>query len=68
MATVAIVKNGNVDGALKALKQKNNRDGLLKEARKRQDGYMKPGERRREAKKEGIKNSRKRERMNNRAY
>ncbi len=68
MATVAIVKNGNVDGALKALKQKNNRDGLLKEARKRQDGYMKPGERRREAKKAGIKNSRKRERMNNRAY
>ncbi|MEI3529780.1 MAG: 30S ribosomal protein S21 [Bacilli bacterium] len=68
MATVAVVKNGNVDGALKALKQKNNRDGLLKEARKRQDGYMKPGERRREAKKAGIKNSRKRERMNNRAY
>lgn len=68
MATVAVVKNGNVDGALKALKQKNNRDGLLKEARKRHDGYMKPGERRREAKKAGIKNSRKRERMNNRAY
>lgn len=57
------VKNGNVDGALRILKQKGMRDGDYKKLRSRQDGYMKPGERRRAAKKEGIKNSHKRERM-----
>ena len=45
-----VVKNGNVDGALKMFKQKNVKDGLLKEVRKREH-YSKPGERRREAKK-----------------
>ena len=28
-----VVKNGNVDGALKTFKQKNVKDGLLKEVR-----------------------------------
>ena len=56
-----VVKNGNVDGALRTMKQKNARDGLLKKARERQDGYKKPGEKRREKRAEGIKNSRKRE-------
>ena len=79
-----VVKNGNVDGALRMFKQKNVKDGLLKEVRKREhyskqknvkDGllkevrkrehYSKPGERRREAKKEAIKNSRRRERNYN---
>ena len=46
------------------MKQKNARDGLLKKARERQDGYKKPGVRRREKKNEGIKNTRKRERNN----
>ena len=46
------------------MKQKNVKDGLLKEVRKREH-YSKPGERRREAKKEGIKNSRRRERNYN---
>lgn len=59
-----VVKNNNVDGALKMFKQKNAKDGLLKEVRKRQH-YSKPGEKRRNAKKEGIKNSRRREKMYN---
>jgi ribosomal protein S21 len=57
------VKNGNIDGALRALKQKNQRDNSIKKLRARNDGYMKPGEKRRAAKKEGIKNSRKKERL-----
>ena len=46
------------------MKQKNARDGLLKKARERQEGYKKPGVRRREKKDEGIKNTRRRERNN----
>ena len=63
--TKVIVRNGNVDGALRTFKQKNVKDGLLKAVRERQEGYMKPGVKRRKAKKEAIKNSRKRERMYN---
>ncbi len=59
-----IVKNGNVDGAIRTMKQKSARDGLLKKARERQDGYKKPGVCRREKKAEGIKNTRRRERNN----
>ena len=59
-----IVKNGNVDGALKMFKQKNAKDGLLQEIKKREH-YSKPGEKRRVAKKEGIKNSRRREKTYN---
>ncbi len=62
-----VVRNGNVDGALRTFKQKNLRDGSYKKIRSIQDGYMKPGEKRRAAKKEGTKNSRKRERLSNRA-
>lgn len=63
MATV-VVRDGNVDGALRTLKQKNAKDGSSKKVRERQEGYMKPGVRRRIAKKEAIKNSRKRNRDN----
>ena len=59
--TKVIVRNGNVDSALRTFKQKTVKDGLLKEVRKK-ESYMKPGEKRREAKKEAIKNSRRRER------
>ena len=59
-----IVRNGNVDNALKTFKQRNVKDGLLKEVRKR-ERYSKPGEKRRIAKIEGIKNSRRRERNYN---
>lgn len=64
MATV-VVRNGNVDGALRTLKQ-NAKDGLQKQVRDRLDGYMKPGVRRRKAKKEAIRNSRKNARKENR--
>ena len=59
-----IGRNGNVDGALRTMKQKNARDGLLKKVRERQEGYKKPGVKRREKKEEGIKNTRKRQRNN----
>lgn len=62
--TKVVVKNGNVEGALKTFKQKNAKSGLLKKARERQEGYLKPGVKRREAKKEAIKNSRRRAREN----
>ena len=58
-----IVRNGNVDGALRTMKQKNARDGLLKKVRERQEGYKKPGVKRREKRDEGIKNTRRRERI-----
>ena len=61
MATV-VVKNGNVDGALRTLKQKNAKDGSSKKLRERQEGYMKPGVRKRKKKKENIKNSRRNQR------
>ena len=64
MSTV-VVSNGNVDGALRTMKQKNAKEGLLKTVKERTEGYMKPGVKRRKAKKEGIKNSRRRERMYN---
>ena len=64
MSTV-VVRNGNVDGALRTMKQKNAKEGLLKTVKERTEGYMKPGVKRRKAKKEGIKNSRRRERIYN---
>lgn len=63
--TKVVVHNGNVESALRTFKQKNVRDGLLKAVRERQEGYMKPGVKRRKAKKEAIKNSRRRERNYN---
>ena len=60
--TKVTVRNGNVDGALRTMKQKNVKDGLLKAVRERQEGYMKPGVKRRLAKKEAIKNARRRNR------
>lgn len=53
------VKNGNVEGALKRFKVKVQRSGVPSEVKKRRQ-YDKPGIKRREAKKEGIKNSRRR--------
>lgn len=63
MATQVTVKNGNLDMALRKLKQKVAKDGVPSECKKR-ECYDKPGVRRRKAKKEGIKNSRKREKRN----
>lgn len=50
---------GNLEGAIKRFKIKSAKDGILTQARKKQDGYKKPGVQRREAIKEGIKNTRK---------
>lgn len=61
--TRVTVKNGSLDMALKRFKQKLARDGVPSEKRKR-EYYDKPGIRRREAKKAGIKNAQKRNRAN----
>ena len=63
--TKVIVRNGNVDGALRTIKQKNAKDGLLKAVRERQEGYMKPGVRKRKEKKEAIRNARRNARRYN---
>lgn len=63
MATQVTVKNGNLDLALRKFKQKVARDGVPSECKKR-EAYDKPGVRRRAAKKEGIKNSQKRNKNN----
>jgi len=57
-----MVRNGDVDTALRNMRRKNAREGLLKKVREKNEGYKKPGVRRREKKAEGIKNTRKRER------
>lgn len=61
--THVAVRNGNLDGALRKFKQKVARDGIPSKFKKR-EAYDKPGVKRREAKKAGIKNARKRERNN----
>ena len=52
------VKDGNVDGALKIWKVKVAKSGVPSELKKRKH-YEKPGVKRREAKKEMIRNARK---------
>lgn len=53
------VRNGNLEKAMRVLKKKVQKEGLLKEIKDRQY-YTKPSEKRREAKKQGIKNVKKR--------
>lgn len=67
--TKVVVRDGKngLESALRMFKQRTAKDGLLKEVRERNEGYMKPGVKRRKAKKEAIKNSRKKEKLN-RAY
>lgn len=54
--TRVIVKSGNFDGALKKFKQKQAKSGIPSEVKKREH-YDKPGVRRRNAKKEAIRNT-----------
>ena len=56
--TKVVVQNGNVDLALKKFKAKVARSGVPSEIKKRKH-YEKPGVKRREAKKEMIRNARK---------
>lgn len=66
MSTV-MVKDGNVESALRVMKQKNMKDGLQRALRERQEGYLKPGVKKRKAKEEARKNSKKRENKFDRA-
>ena len=56
--TIVVVKDGNVDGALKKWKVKVAKSGVPSELKKWKH-YEKPGVKRREAKKEMIRNARK---------
>jgi len=61
--TKIVVRNGNLDGAIRTYKQKLAKDDLPKKIREK-ESYTKPGVRKRNAKKEAIKNSRKHARNN----
>ena len=52
------VRGGNLEKAMRVLKKKVQKEGIVKELRRRQF-YMKPSEIKREKKKEGIKNVKK---------
>ena len=54
-----IVKNNNLEFALKRFKTETAKSGILSKARERADGYKKPGVRLREEKKINTMNSRK---------
>jgi small subunit ribosomal protein S21 len=54
-----LVKNNDVDFALRLLKKKVLKAGMIRELKRRRY-YEKPSERRRRQKREGIKNARKR--------
>ncbi len=60
IGTGVLVREGKLDEALQNLRKKNARDGSSKKVREREQGYMKPGARRRKEKAENTKNSRKR--------
>ena len=59
MMTKVVVQNGNVDLAVKKWKAKVARSGVPSEHKKRK-AYEKPGVKRRNERKENIKNSRRR--------
>ena len=52
------VRGGNLEKAMRVLKKKVQKEGIVKEIKRRQF-YMKPSEIKREKKKEGIKNVKK---------
>ena len=52
------VRGGNLEKAMRVLKKKVQKEGIVKELKRRQF-YMKPSEIKREKKKEGIKNMKK---------
>jgi ribosomal protein S21 len=64
MGVTTIVKNGNVDGALRIFKQKGIKSGDQKKLKERYIGYEKRGVKKRKAREEAIKNSRKNNRNN----
>jgi small subunit ribosomal protein S21 len=60
MSIVVTVRNGNVEQAMRVLKRKVQKEGLVKEMRDRQF-YKKPSEIKQEKKKEAIKNWKKKQ-------
>jgi ribosomal protein S21 len=56
------VKNNDVEFALRLLKKQMQKSGLIRELRRRKQ-YEKPSERRRRQKRDGLRNTRKRERL-----
>ena len=54
-----VVRNGNLEKAMRVLKKKVQKEGIVRELKERQF-YTKPSEKKREAKKRGIKNVKKR--------
>ena len=60
--TEVIVRNNNVEKAMRVLKKKLLRDGLIKEIKERQY-YSKPSEVKREAKKQSIRRIKKEQRL-----
>ena len=56
------VRNGNLEKALRVLKKKGMSAGIVKEVRDRAH-YSKPSEIKREKKKEGIKNYKKKQKL-----
>ena len=60
MTITVEVRGGNLEKAMRVLNKKIQKEGLMKELRRRQF-YMKPSEIKREKKKEGIKNFKKKQ-------
>ena len=60
MSINVIVRNGNLEQAMRVLKRKVQKEGIVKEMRDRQF-YKKPSEIRQEKKKEAIKNWKKKQ-------
>ena len=58
MSITVEVRGGNLEKAMRVLKKKVQKAGIIKEIKRRQY-YMKPSEIKREKKKEGIKNYKK---------
>ena len=53
MSITVVVRNGNLEKAMRVLKKKVQKEGIVRELKERQY-YTKPSEKKREAKKQGI--------------
>ena len=60
MSITVVVRNGNLEKAMRVLKKKVQKEGIVRELKERQY-YRKPSEIKREAKKQGIKNYKKKQ-------
>lgn len=58
-----IVRNGNVESALRTFKQKNAREGFLQKYKEKKEGFEKPGVRNRKRKEEAKRRQTKKERQ-----